>query len=144
MADSIEQRQRQITEDFALFDDWMGRYEFLIDFGRDLPPLADEHKTEKHRVHGCQSQVWVRAFAENGHIRYEADSDAMITKGLVALLVRVLDDQPAEAVVKSDLHFIDDIGLQEHLSPNRKNGLFGMVRQMKQQAAAHAAASNHS
>lgn len=137
MTDTIEQRQQQIAEDFALFDDWMGRYEFLIEFGRELPLLEEQYKTEAYQVRGCQSRVWVRAAMEDGHIRYAADSDAMITKGLVALLVRVLDDQPPEAVAEADLHFIDDIGLQEHLSPNRKNGLFGMVRQMKQQALVH-------
>ena len=136
-SDTIEERQQQIAEDFALFDDWMGRYEFLIDLGRELPPLDDRYKSEEYRIKGCQSQVWVRADTENGHIRYEGDSDALITKGLVALLIRVLDDQPPEAVASTDLHFIDDIGLQEHLSPNRKNGLNGMVQQMKRQALAH-------
>lgn len=138
-ADTIEERQQQIVEEFGLFDDWMGRYEFLIDLGRELSPLDEQYKTDEYRIKGCQSQVWVHSVAENGCIRYEADSDALITKGLVALLIRVLDEQPPEAVAKTDLHFIDDIGLQEHLSPNRKNGLNGMVRQMKQQALVHSA-----
>ena len=135
---SIRERERQIVEDFELFDDWMGRYEYLIDLGRELPPLDEQYKTEDYKIKGCQSQVWVRAYRSNGHIRYEGDSDALITKGLVALLIRVLDDQPPEAVATADLDFIDAIGLQEHLSPTRKNGLAGMVNQMKHQAAVQA------
>ncbi len=132
---TIAERAQKIVNEFALFDDWMGRYEYLIDLGRRLPPLADAFKTDAYRIRGCQAQVWVRAETNEGdHVRYAGDSDAAITKGLVALLIRVFDDQPPETVVRADLGFLDAIGMKEHLSPTRKNGLAAMVDQMKARA----------
>ncbi len=131
---TITERERAIVEEFSLFDDWMGRYEYLIDLGREVPQIAEAYQTDAYKIRGCQSQVWVRAEAQNGHIRYTGDSDAAITRGLVALLIRVLDDQPAEAIVEADFGFLDAIGMKEHLSPNRKNGLAAMVDQMKARA----------
>ena len=138
-ASTIREREREIVEEFALFDDWMGRYEYLIDQGKSLPRIDERFKDEAHKIHGCQSQVWVHAELSDGRIEYTGDSDAMITKGLVAILVRVLSGQPPEAVATADLAFLDEIGLKEHLSPTRKNGLSGMVRQMKRYAVEQAA-----
>lgn len=114
-----------------LFDDWMGRYEYLIDMGKSLPPMSEEDHTEEYKIRGCQSQVWIKPEKTNGTIHFAGDSDALITKGLVALLIRVLDGQPPEAIANADLGFLDEIGMQEHLSPTRKNGLAAMVKQMK-------------
>lgn len=138
-AESIREREREIVEEFEFFDDWMGRYEHLIEQGKALPPIDERYKDEAHRIHGCQSQVWIHADVDGGKIYYTGDSDAMITKGLVAILVRVLSGQPAEAIATADLAFLDEIGLKEHLSPTRKNGLSGMVRQMKLYAIQEAA-----
>lgn len=133
--DTIQQRAEEIVEEFALFDDWMGRYEHLIDQGRALPSLAESEQVEGNRIHGCQAQVWLVAEPEGDHVRFRADSDALITKGLISLLVRVLDDQPAEAIATADLGFLDQIGMREHLSPTRKNGLAAMIRKMQLHAA---------
>jgi cysteine desulfuration protein SufE len=132
---SIAELEEEIREDFALFDDWEERYNYLIDLGKELPLIDADKKTEEHLIKGCQSRVWVHAQAQNGRITYTADSDAIITKGIISLLIRVLSGQPAEDIVKTELTFIDDIGLKEHLSPTRSNGLLSMIRQMKQQAA---------
>ncbi len=134
---TIAEREQEIVDAFALFDDWMGRYEYLIDLGRELPPLDDAYKTDDYKIHGCQSQVWIRAEERDGRIYYEGDSDALITRGLVALLIRVLSGQPADAIIEADLKFLDRIGMQEHLSPTRKNGLASMIKQMKLYALAH-------
>ena len=141
-ADTIEAREQEIVEEFDLFDDWMGRYEHLIEQGRSMPLIEEAYKTEAHRIHGCQSQVWIRAEERDGRVRYRGDSDAHITRGLVALLIRVLDGQPAEAIVNAPLRFLDQVGLQEHLSPHRKNGLSGMIKRMKQYAAEYATGGN--
>ncbi len=133
---TIDQRAAELVENFAFFDDWMGRYEYLIELGQSLPLIEDEYKSDAFKIKGCQSQVWVRAEAREGLVYYKGDSDAMITKGLVALLVHVLSGQPPEAVAAAPLDFLDDIGLKEHLSPTRKNGLAGMVKQMKRFALA--------
>lgn len=130
-ADTIQDRADEIVEEFELFPDWMGKYEHLIDMGAGIPAIDGKHKNDEHRIHGCQSKVWVHAEAENGHVRYTGDSNAMITKGLAALVIRVLDDQPAEAIAEADLDFMEEIGLHEHLSSTRKNGLAAMVKQMK-------------
>ncbi|RMF65700.1 MAG: SufE family protein [Bacteroidetes bacterium] len=114
----------------------MGKYEHLIELGRSLPLIEDEYKTDEYRIRGCQSQVWLRAERDNGHIVFKADSDALITRGLIALLVRVLNGQPPEAIARADLSFLDRIGMKEHLSPTRKNGLDAMIRQMKLYAVA--------
>lgn len=136
---TIDQRATEIVADFAMFDDWMGRYEYLIDLGRDIPPIDPAFKTDAYRIHGCQSQVWIHPELHDGRVRFTADSDALITKGLVSLLLRVLNDQPPEAIIDADLGFIDAIGLQDHLSPNRKNGLASMVNQLKQYALVYRA-----
>ncbi len=138
-ASTIPEREAAVVEEFALFDDWMGRYEYLIELGNGVPRIADEFKTDEHKIHGCQSQVWVRAEEDdNGLLRYRGDSDAAITRGLAALLIRVLDAQPPEAIAAADLHFLETIGMAEHLSPNRKNGLHAMIEQMKARALAYA------
>ncbi|MEM6647996.1 MAG: SufE family protein [Bacteroidota bacterium] len=134
---TIAERSAEIVEEFALFDDWFGRYEHLIEQGRDLPEIEDEYKTEDYRIRGCQSQVWMRAEdSADGTVHYKADSDALITRGLVALMIRVLDQQPADAIVSAELDFLDDIGMNEHLSSTRKNGLHAMIKQMKRYALA--------
>lgn len=137
--DTIAAREREVVEEFALFDDWMGRYGHLIEGAKALPPLADAYRTDAYRVRGCQSQVWLRAVPDGGRLHFEADSDALVTKGLVALLLRVLDGQPAAAIARADLGFLQEIGLREHLSPNRANGLNAMVGLIKGYAAQAAA-----
>ena len=134
--ETIARRADEIVDEFAFFEDWMEKYEHLIELGRALPLIEDRYKTEDYRIHGCQAQVWLRAEHDDGVVRYRADSDALITKGLIALLVRVLSGQPPEAVAAARLDFLDRIGLDEHLSPTRKNGLAAMVRQMKHYALA--------
>lgn len=136
---SIEERQREIVEEFALFDEWMEKYEYIIDLGKSLPLIEESYKTEDHRIRGCQSQVWLHADLEDGKVKYSADSDAIITKGLVSLMIRVLNDLPPQEIVKQELDFLDKIGLHEHLSPTRSNGLRAMVKQMKLYALAFAA-----
>ncbi|NBB88015.1 MAG: SufE family protein [Bacteroidetes bacterium] len=137
---SIPEREEAIINEFMLFDDWMGKYEYLIELGKDLPLIEEEYKTDNFRIRGCQSQVWLRPDRASGHVVYRADSDAMITKGLIALLIRVLSDQPPQAVAEADVKFLEEIGLKEHLSSTRKNGLQSMVQQMK--AYANALAQN--
>ena len=134
--DSIAERTQEIVEEFALFDDWMERYEYLIELGRALPLINEAYKTDDYKIRGCQSQVWLRADQDDGQVVYTADSDALITKGLIALLVRALNGQPAPAIIAADLAFLDQIGMKEHLSPTRKNGLNAMVKQMKLYAVA--------
>jgi cysteine desulfuration protein SufE len=131
---TIEERVEAIVSDFALFDDWLGRYEYLIELGDSLTPLDEEFKTDVYRVRGCQSQVWLKPEVRDGKIYFGADSDAMITKGLVALLIRALDGQTAEAIVEARMDFLEDIGMQEHLSSTRKNGLTAMIRRIKEYA----------
>jgi len=133
---SIPEREEAIINEFMLFDDWMGKYEYLIELGKDLPLIEEAYKTDDFRIRGCQSQVWLRPDRANGHVVYRADSDAMITKGLIALLIRVLSDQPPAAVAEADVQFLEEIGLKEHLSSTRKNGLQSMVQQMKAYAKA--------
>lgn len=124
-----------------MFSDWQDRYEHLIELGKDLPLIATEYKTETNIVRGCQSRVWLTAVFNDGLVHFTADSDAMITKGLVALLVRVLNDRAPEEILTTPLTFIDTIGLREHLSPNRSNGLVAMLDQMKRYALAYSAKS---
>lgn len=128
---TIEDRAREIVDEFALFPDWMGKYEHLIEMGESIPEIDEAYKDDEHRIHGCQSKVWVRAEPEDNHIRYTGDSNAMITKGLAALVIRVLDDQPPEAITQAEFDFMEQIGLDEHLSSTRKNGLAAMIKQMK-------------
>ena len=136
---TIADRQREIVEEFELFDDWMDKYEHIIGLGKDLPLIDPKYKDEEHRIRGCQSQVWLHADTEGDRLRFTADSDAVITKGLISLIVRVLDDQPASAIAAQDLDFLKEIGLYEHLSPTRSNGLRSMVKQMRLYGIAHAA-----
>ena len=128
---TINEIQDEIIEEFDLFDDWMDRYEYIIDLGKKLPLINSELKTEERLIKGCQSLVWLNANQEEDKIIFTADSDAIITKGIIALLVRVLSNQKAKDIAETDLYFIDKIGLKEHLSPNRSNGLVSMVKQMK-------------
>jgi cysteine desulfuration protein SufE len=137
---TIDQIQEEIIEEFTFFeDDWMEKYEYIIDLGKKLPLIKSELKDEKHLIRGCQSQVWLEAEAKEGQIEFTADSDAVITKGLIALLVRTLSGQQAAAIAHTELYFIDRIGLQEHLSPTRSNGLRSMIKQMKLYGLAFAA-----
>lgn len=139
---TINQAQQEVVAEFALFSDWQDRYEHLIELGKDLPLIAPEHKTDDNLVRGCQSRVWLHAAPQNGHIHFTANSDAMITKGIVALLVRVYNDRTAQEILGASTEFIDQIGLRAHLSPNRANGLSAMVDQMKRYALAFSSASH--
>ncbi len=129
---TINQTQDAIITEFGLFDQWMDKYEYIIDLGKKLPLIDPSYKTEGHLIPGCQSQVWLRAERDGDVIQFTADSDAIITKGIIALLIRVLSEQTAKAISQADLYFIDKIGLSQHLSPTRSNGLVSMVNQMKQ------------
>jgi cysteine desulfuration protein SufE len=131
---TIQEKQDEIVSEFEVFDDWMEKYEYLIDLGKDLPLIQEELKTDERLIEGCQSRVWLNANCENGKMQFSADSEAIITKGIIGLLIRVLNDEKPETVIKTDLKFISDIGLQEHLSPTRANGLNGMIKKMKIEA----------
>ena len=133
---SIAEIEEEIVEEFSLFDDWFDKYSHIIELGQELPDLAEEYKTEDHIVRGCQSQVWLRAFLDEKRVIFQADSDAMITKGLIAMLVRVLSNHTPDEIIQTNLGFIDQIGVREHLSMNRSNGLNAMVKQMKLYAVA--------
>lgn len=128
---SLEKKQEEIVSEFAIFDDWMEKYEYIIELGKDLPLIAESKKTDDRLIEGCQSRVWLDAEILNGKMALTADSDAIITKGIIGLLVRVFDGEEPEAIAKSDLTFISEIGLQEHLSPTRANGLANMVKRIK-------------
>ena len=131
---TIQEKQEEIVSEFEMFDDWMAKYEYLIDLGKDLPLIKEELKTDERLIEGCQSRVWLNANCENGKMQFSADSEAIITKGIIGLLIRVLNDEHPETILKTDLKFISDIGLQEHLSPTRANGLNGMIKKMKMEA----------
>ena len=135
---TINEIQNEIIEEFDFFDDWMEKYEYIIDLGKSLPLIDAQYKDADHLIKGCQSQVWLHASNEEEKVNFTADSDAIITKGIIALLVRVLSGQPASAIAQADLYFIDKIGLKEHLSPTRSNGLLSMVKQMKMYGVAMA------
>ncbi len=128
---TILEKEQEIIEEFELFDDWMDKYEHIIELGKDLPLINPKYKTKEYLIKGCQSQVWVNAEYENGKIIFTADSDAIITKGVIAMLIFVLSNQSPKAILESKLDFLKTIGLQEHLSPTRANGLLGMVKQIK-------------
>ena len=134
MIKSINELQDEVIEEFALFDDWMEKYEYIIDLGKDLPLIDEAKKTEDRLIHGCQSRVWVEAEVLDDRMCFTADSEAIITKGIISLLIRVLSNQTPENIVKSELYFIGKIGLQEHLSPTRANGLVGMINRLKSEA----------
>lgn len=131
MNKTVNQIQDEIIEEFAMFDDWMEKYEYIIDLGKELPLISEDKKTDDRLIHGCQSRVWVAAEIFDGHLKFTADSDAIITKGIISLLIRVLSNQTPEDIVKSELYFIKKIGLQEHLSPTRANGLLGMINRLR-------------
>lgn len=134
---SINETEQEIIEEFDVFgEDWEGKYEYLIDLGKSLPKIREEYKTPERLIKGCQSLVWLHSGLQDGKVIYTADSDAIITKGMVALMIRVLSGHTPEEIIKADLGFIDKIGLKEHLSPTRANGLVSMVRQMKLDALA--------
>lgn len=137
----LTSRANELVEEFALFDDWMDRYQYVIDLGKELEPLDEEFRTDDYRIHGCQSQVWLQPVEGNSTVRFKADSDAQITKGLIAILLRVVNDLPPAEVAGADLAFLDQIELKEHLSPTRKNGLDSMIRQIRLYAGALAAKS---
>lgn len=140
---TIDQIQNDIVEEFSEVDDWMDRYAMIIDLGNNLPEIDEKYKTPDHLIEGCQSRVWLNAdFTPDGKIHYTADSDAIIVKGIISLLIQVLDNQTPDDILNSDLHFIDDIGLSEHLSPTRSNGLLAMVKQMRLYALAFQAKQN--
>ena len=128
---TIQETEQLITEEFSQFDDWMDKYNYLIDMGKTLPRIDDKYKTEQYMISGCQSRVWVSAEMQDGKVIFKADSDAVITKGIVNLLIRVLNNQTPDDILNSDFSFIDKIGLHEHLSPTRSNGLTSMIKQMK-------------
>lgn len=128
---TIKEIQEEIIDEFAMFDDWMQRYEYLIDLGRSLPIIDEENKLDENLIKGCQSKVWLYANFEENQVKFTADSDAILTKGLVALLLRVYTDQKPKAILDADTEFINEIGLKEHLSPTRANGLVSMIKQIK-------------
>jgi cysteine desulfuration protein SufE len=131
---SIEEVERQVIDEFASFPEWMDKYEYQIELGKSLPPFDEKNKVEQNLISGCQSRVWLDARYENGRMYYSADSDAIITKGIVSLLVRVLSGQPPQSILAANMDFIEAIGLKENLSPTRANGLLAMIKQMKMYA----------
>ena len=133
---TINEAQDEIIEEFEAFDDWLDRYQLLVDFGRELQPMPEADKTDKNLIDGCQSKVWFTCRVEDGKIQYTGESDALLVKGIVALLIRVLSNHTPQEIVDADLYFIDRIGLREHLSPTRTNGLVAMLKQMKLYALA--------
>lgn len=128
---TIDQLQQEVIDEFSDFDDWMDRYQLLIDLGNEQADLDPKYKTEQNLIVGCQSRVWLQADLVDGKIIFQAESDALIVKGIIALLIRVLSNHTPDEILNSDLHFIDEIGLKEHLSPTRSNGLVSMVKQMR-------------
>ncbi len=136
---TINEAQDAIIEDFELFDDWEGKYEYIIDLGKSLAGLADEHKTDQNIIQGCQSVVWLNAYKKDDLVFFEADSQAIIVKGLVNMLLKVLSGHRSEEILNADLYFIDKVGLTSHLAQTRSNGLASMVKQMKTYALAYMA-----
>lgn len=134
---TINEIQNEISEEFDLFDDWMDKYDHIITFGKEIELLDESAKTDENLVRGCQSKVWLVAEEHNGKIIFKADSDAIITKGIIGLLIRILSNQPAQAIVDAELFALERIGLKDHLSPNRANGLASMIKKMKLYALAH-------
>ena len=134
---SIEEIENEITEEFSLFDSWDDKYEYIIDLGKKLPPLEAEYKIDANRVRGCQSTVWLTADFKDGKVYYKAESDAVIVKGLISMLIRVLSGQSPDAIINARLDFINQIGMMTHLAQTRSNGLLAMVKQMKNYALAY-------
>ena len=133
---SIREKAQEVIEEFNMFDDWMDKYNYLIEMGKSLPIIDAKHKTENNLISGCQSRVWLYADMQGDKVVFTADSDAVITKGIIYLLIRVLSNEKPEDILNADLSFIDQIGLKEHLSPTRSNGLVSMIKQIKMYAMA--------
>jgi len=133
----IEQIQEEIVDEFSMFDDWMQRYEYMIDLGKALPLIDEKYKTDDNIIKGCQSKVWVHAELDEDKLVFTADSDAIITKGIIAILIRTFSNQKPQAIIDANTDFIDEIGLKEHLSPTRANGLVSMIKQLKLYAVAY-------
>ncbi len=134
---SIQDIQNDIIDEFSMFDDWDERYQYMIDLGKTLPLIDSQYKTDDNLIKGCQSRVWVHAGLENNNVVFTADSDAIITKGIIAILIRVFSNQSPQAIIEANTNFIDEIGLKEHLSPTRANGLVSMIKQLKMYAIAY-------
>ncbi|MCM5662164.1 SufE family protein [Galbibacter mesophilus] len=134
---TIQEIQNEIVDEFSMFDDWMQRYEYMIELGKSLPLIDDKYKTEDNIIKGCQSKVWVHAELEDDKLVFTADSDAIITKGIIAILVRAFSGQRPKDIMEANTDFIDEIGLKEHLSPTRANGLVSMIKQLKMYAIAY-------
>ncbi|WP_340201305.1 SufE family protein [Ascidiimonas sp. W6] len=134
---TIKDIQQDIVDEFSMFDDWMQRYEYMIELGKSLPIIDEHYKTDEHIIKGCQSKVWVHANLEGDKLMFTADSDAIITKGIIAILIRAFSNQKPADIIKADTAFIDEIGLKEHLSPTRANGLVSMIKQLKLYAVAY-------
>lgn len=139
---TIEERAAELEEEFSMFEDWMSKYEYIIELGKDLPLLDESEKSDDLLIKGCQSQVWLKAEMKDDKVVFRAEADAIITKGIISLLVRVLSGQPAAEIASAELGFIENIGLKEHLSPTRSNGLVSMIKQMKLYAVALQAQAN--
>ena len=134
---TIQEIEQQIIDEFANFDEWLDKYSYLIELGKDCPAIDEHEKTESNLIKGCQSRVWLSCTLRDGRLYFQADSDAVITKGIIALLIRTFDGQTPQDILDADLHFIDVIGLKEHLSPTRSNGLTSMLKQIKMYALAY-------
>lgn len=134
---TINDTQNEIIEEFELFDDWADKYEYIIDLGKKLPPLGEQYKTDENIIKGCQSRVWLHAYLDGTLLKFEADSDAIIVKGLVNILVRTLSDHTPEEIAKADVYVLEKVGLQQHLAQTRSNGLASMLKQMKNYAMAY-------
>ncbi len=138
---SIVEKQNEVVDEFSMFEDWMQRYEYMIELGKSLPLIDERYKTDDNIIKGCQSRVWVHAdMNDNDKIEFTADSDAIITKGIIAILIRVFSDQTPKEILEANTDFIDEIGLKEHLSPTRANGLVSMIKQLKMYALAYSKA----
>ncbi|HKK67509.1 MAG TPA: SufE family protein [Bacteroidales bacterium] len=136
---SIDKTQQEIIESFSMFEDWLDKYDYLIELGNELPEISDQFKTDEYLINGCQSKVWLNAEYKDGKVYYQADSDAIIVKGIAALLVKTLNGETPDDIINTELHFIDKIGLKQNLSPTRSNGLLAMVKKMKLFAIAYKA-----
>lgn len=134
---TIQEKQQEVVEEFAMFEDWMQRYEYMIELGKSLPLIDEKYKIDENLIKGCQSKVWVHAELKGDQLVFTADSDAIITKGIVAILIRVFSNQHPSEIIEADTKFIDEIGLKEHLSPTRANGLVSMIKQLKMYAIAY-------
>ncbi|UQD55516.1 SufE family protein [Flavobacterium sp. K5-23] len=136
---TIKEIQEEIIDEFSMFDDWMERYEYIIELGKNLPLIKEEFKTENNLIKGCQSKVWLQGEQTDDKVVFTADSDAILTKGIIAILIRVFSNQSATDIINSEMAFIDEIGLKEHLSPTRANGLVSMIKNIKMYALAFSA-----